>query len=116
MINFTDTDRKFIRKLAASNDELLKRVAKLEKMQVPAKLQQWAQPSTGKSVAQQIEDNSVMDPLGGLSSVNVTFNDPSAVTEDQKAFIISLYKTLHELCAENGVESLSIVIKPDKML
>lgn len=100
-MQFTETDRKFIRKIAAANDALEKRVKVLENAAKEKTNAHNVTPSP-----QILEEGA---RSGRESSIKVTFEPDSDVTK-QQVLIESIYQTLRDICRKHSISTIDVHI------
>lgn len=101
-MQFTETDRKFIRKIAAANDALEKRVKVLEN----AAKEEKKTPSV-ESLPSVIQDESKSQSRD--SSIKVTF-EPDSDVQKQQVLIESIYQTLKDICRNHKISTIDVHI------
>lgn len=110
---FTKKDRDFIIKIAKECDALKKRVKTLEdeKKVKPFEKKAPAKPEAAfASTPTKTGTKTQFKVFNNDSAIDVTYtHNPPSILE-QKALITSLYKTLYELCDDNGISSLTVQI------
>lgn len=112
---FTEKDRKFIIKLATECDSLKKRVKALEDEQKASKIEAKQDAALSKTVGKTTKVNT-LKVFNKDSSINVQYGVNPPTLSDQRALAEALYKSLYELCDDNGITSLTVVIKPEQMI
>jgi len=100
--NFTETDRKFIRKIATANASLEKRVKKLEL--------ESAVSTKAAAKAEPVPQISAQKKFKGNSSIEVTFAEPEEDIKSHQVLMESIYQTLRDICYKNNIESMDIFI------
>lgn len=103
MSAFTETDRKFIRKIASQVGELDKRVKKLEMRKAVESITKDAMSESKRQV-------SAKQKYHGNSSIEVTFTEPDDNIASQRVLIESIYQTLQDVCKKNNISSMEIFI------
>jgi hypothetical protein len=118
-MEFTESDRKFIRQIAKSYGALDERLKKIESIVL--------EPELSPMQVEDVIDDPTLDPakkqpsnlkslFGGEllpadQTIEVVFKDKQGDEIKQRILIESLYKTLKELCEKNRIDTLQIRIK-----
>lgn len=112
---FTKKDRDFIIKIAKECDALKKRVKILEDEKKVKPFEKAPVKPDTTFVSRPNKDGAIKTQFkmfGNDSAIDVTYShNPPSILE-QRALVTSLYKTLYELCDDNGISSLTVQITP----
>lgn len=109
---FTKKDRDFIIKIAKECDALKKRVKTLEdekKLNTHAKA-----VDASKKQVDDVVAKTAFKVFNAKSAIDVEYGPNPPTLLEQRALATSLYKTLYELCDDNGITSLTVNIKPQQ--
>lgn len=110
--SFTKKDRDFIIKIAKTCDDLKKRVKILEdekKITTHAKA-----VDASKKQVDEVVAKTAFKVFNANSAIDVVYGANPPTILEQRALATSLYKTLYELCDDNGITSLTVNIKPQQ--
>lgn len=112
-MQFGEADRKLIRAMAKNCEGHESRIKDLEALVLKPEVSPVKMGSTLKHVQSKksAPESLFGGPINGDHTIEVIFKDKQGDDVKQRILIESLYKTLKELCTQNGIDTLQIRIK-----